>query len=245
MRNPARVLVGAVASVLLAACASTHDLDKEGISVFGGGFSKEEIQPGFFKLYARSNSALFTTAGAARGTWDYVAAQLCGMNAYRELSVTENILRGPEYTFYLRGQGILAANQHNSTREGYLICNSSGLSDEQAKNILIEKNRAESVETRRVAARLAHYNPEDCTNEAQQQKSADHYFEIGQEYWKATRYDVAMSCFLKAQSTAAPFEHAYQEACFHIGMMYELGQGVERNPAVAEKWYRKSGHLKD
>jgi len=221
----------------LAACASTHDLDKDVSNPSGGGFSTEEIAPGFFRLYARSNNARIATARAARRTWDYRAAQLCGQNAYRDLSVTESLIRGP-YVFSYR------TYLYASTREGYLICNSSGLSDEEAKRLLVEKTRAENeARVRRIEARLSEYDPVECKSEAQD-KSPEHYFTMGKEYWQVTKYDVAMSCFQKVQSMVSE-GLAFREACFHIGMMYELGQGVERNETIAKHWYRKSGYLQD
>ncbi|MCM1261549.1 MAG: sel1 repeat family protein [Butyrivibrio sp.] len=43
--------------------------------------------------------------------------------------------------------------------------------------------------------------------------------------------------FLQMKSYA---EQGYAEAQYYLGLMYDDGKGVERNPAQAAEWYRKA-----
>lgn len=67
----------------LAGCASTHDLSK-GSNMLGGGYKQEEMGPGLFYIYARSNHAPWTNLEAARTTWRTGAERACASAEYDE-----------------------------------------------------------------------------------------------------------------------------------------------------------------
>jgi hypothetical protein len=122
-------------TLVLTACASsTHNLDTQGRSFRGGGFSTQEIAPGFFRLYARSNNVTLGVGatGGAQKTWHNMATRLCRRNGYRELDVTEN-------TSELIPTAPGFAPVGYATKAGYVICNSAGLSDGAVRALLQEK----------------------------------------------------------------------------------------------------------
>jgi hypothetical protein len=228
----------------LVGCASTHNLAEDGSNILGGGFTAEAIRPGLYRLYARGNKALFPDNGAARRTWDARATQLCGAKAYKEFGIFEGRTTGNEATISVRGIGPLTFQQHDTSKEGYLLCDSSGLSESQAKIVLTEKLKLEDEQrVQRTAKILSAYDPDEC-NAKPTSKTADYFFLMAKDYLDARKFEVAMACFKKVVSLSSSGD-AFRDSCFHIGTMYELGHGVSRNDAEAKSWYRKSGDLKD
>jgi hypothetical protein len=228
----------------LVGCASTHNFAEDGSNILGGGFTTEEIRPGLYRLYARGNKALFPDVGAAQRTWDARAIQLCGPKAYKEFGVVEGRTTGNEATFFVQGLGPLTFRQHDTSKEAYLLCDSSGLSESQAQNALLEKIKAEETQRNlRTSKILSAYDPMECavgpTN-----RTAEYFHLMAKDYLEARKFDVAMTCFLKVVSLQTE-GRTYRDSCFHIGVMYELGQSVQRDVATAKTWYRKSGDLKD
>lgn len=228
----------------LASCASTHNLAEDGSNILGGGFTTEAIRPGLYRLYARGNKTLFPDDGAARRTWDARATQLCGAKAYKEFGIFEGRTTGNEATILVRGIGPLTFQQHDTSKEGYLLCDSSGLSESQAKIILTEKLKLEDeLRAQRTAKILSEYDPTECSAKSTN-KTADYFYLMAKDYLSAREFEVAMSCFKKVASLSSSGD-AFRDSCFHIGTMYELGHGVSRSEAEAKSWYRKSGDLKD
>jgi len=228
----------------LVGCASTHNFAEDGRNILGGGFNSEETRPGLYRLYARGNKALFPNVGAARRTWDARATKLCGSTAYKEFGVVEGSKVGNEATFFVRGLGPLTFQQHDTSKEAYLLCDSSELSESQARNVLIEKLKAEDAQKKqRTSEILSAYDPSECASGAAN-RTAEYFFLMAKDYLDGQNYDVAMSCFLRVVSLQSE-GRAYRDSCFQIGVMYELGQGVQRDIGVAKSWYRKSGDLKD
>lgn len=121
------VLVG------LAGCASTHDLST-GNNMLGGGYKQEEMGPGLFYIYARSNHAPWTNLEAARNTWRTGAERACFSADYDELNVREN----EKDTGLQNSAGV---RYLVTERTGYVKCDSSTLSNSEITDI-INKNSA-------------------------------------------------------------------------------------------------------
>jgi len=63
--------------LLLAACSSTHDLKRDGLNFFGGGFIDEQVGPGLYLVKAFSNMSPIPTPDSAARTFLFRAKQLC------------------------------------------------------------------------------------------------------------------------------------------------------------------------
>jgi hypothetical protein len=112
----------------LAGCASTHDLSK-GTNMLGGGYKQEEMGPGLFYIYARSNHAPWTNIEAARITWRNGAERACLSAAYDELNIQE----GEKDTGLQNSSGV---RYLVTERTGYAKCDSSTLSDAEINQII-------------------------------------------------------------------------------------------------------------
>ncbi|MCZ8015851.1 MAG: hypothetical protein O9274_09155 [Limnobacter sp.] len=106
----------------LSACASNHDLT-QGSNMLGGGYKQDELGPGLFHLYARSNHAPWANYDAARTTWRNGAERACGSAEYDELSVRES-----ERDTGLQNSG--GVRYLVTERTGYAKCDSTTLSNE-------------------------------------------------------------------------------------------------------------------
>lgn len=112
----------------LAACASKHDLS-QGSNMLGGGFKQEELGPGVFYLYARSNHAPWANYEAARITWRNGAEKACGSAEYDELSVRES----ERDTGLQNSSGV---RYLVTERTGFAKCDSTTLSNEEVNKAI-------------------------------------------------------------------------------------------------------------
>lgn len=79
-------------TLLLAACSSTHDLKRDGLNMFGGGFIDEQVGPGLYLVKAFSNISPIPTPDSAAKTFRYRAEQLCPAG-YEEVRTLANAYR--------------------------------------------------------------------------------------------------------------------------------------------------------
>jgi len=112
----------------LAGCASTHDLNT-GTNMLGGGYKQEEMGPGLFYIYARSNHAPWTNLEAARSTWRTGAERACLSAEYDELNIREN----EKDTGLQNSSGV---RYLVTERTGYAKCDSSTLSSAEINQII-------------------------------------------------------------------------------------------------------------
>lgn len=112
----------------LAGCASTHDLST-GTNMLGGGYKQEEMGPGLFYIYARSNHAPWTNVEAARSTWRTGAERACLSAEYDELNIREN----EKDTGLQNSAGV---RYLVTERTGYAKCDSSTLSNSEINKII-------------------------------------------------------------------------------------------------------------
>ena len=73
--------------LLVSACSSTHDLKRDGINVFGGGFLDDQKGPGLYLIKAFSNTSPFATPESAAKTFGLRASELCP-SGYKEVRAT-------------------------------------------------------------------------------------------------------------------------------------------------------------
>jgi hypothetical protein len=104
-------------------CASSHDYNKDGYSIFGGGFRDSQRLPGFYYIKARSNLALIVSHDAAEQTWRQRAEELCKPAGYIEIRIHESVEDISEYSN--TGHPLAA-------RTGYALCKNSSTTYEQA-----------------------------------------------------------------------------------------------------------------
>jgi len=225
---------------LLAGCASNNNFRTGSNHLLGGGFLDQEIKPGLYKLSAKANESLWPSFEAARETWKRRADQLCGKDSYQEIITTQN--EGLRRHDIVYEPTILnpVIPTFNTLISGYVLCSSSVMSRDDAIKFLEElpANEAKELSLRR-KSELNDLGGSDCS-EKEVGKSADIYFRRGKILMDQNEYKAAMSCFMIAQSMESDTS-AYRDSCSEIGMMYELGWGVEKDIPVSKTWYKKAG----
>ena len=126
-----RPAVLAVASTLLVACASTHDLGKSA-GALGGGIQRQEVRPGFYLVEAQTNFAPWSNFAGAERLWRHAAEAACGSDRYQELGIRQAVVETARPAL-----GIL--RYVVTSRKGYALCATSTLTRAEAAKIA-EKN---------------------------------------------------------------------------------------------------------
>lgn len=106
----------------------------------------------------------------------------------------------------------------------------------------------ENIEARLVAEReakerrleLQQVNSVDCRIPAEKEPSNEVFLRRGKDFFNSDAYSAARTCFLNVQKAEDNSRH-YKEACYYLGMMYELGRGVGQDWGIAKDWYSKAG----
>jgi hypothetical protein len=115
-------------SLLIAGCASTHNLATDGSNALGGGFTESKIADGIYQIYVRTNWAPWENQTAARNDWRARAERMCGSGKFREVEVRESS--------YDRIQPMGVLRYIVTTRDGYAVCETVTLSDDQVMALI-------------------------------------------------------------------------------------------------------------
>lgn len=97
--------------------------------MLGGGYRQQEVGPGVFSIYARSNHTPWANYDAARATWRNGAEKACGSADYDELSIKES-----ERDTGLQNSAGL--RYLVTERTGFAKCDSSTLTEAQIKQLI-------------------------------------------------------------------------------------------------------------
>jgi len=230
--------------LVLCACSSNHNIKENGTSLFGGGFSDELILPGFYRMYALSNRGIIITPSAAEKTWRNRAEALCNGEGYKEFMIDSHISSQGKAPIYIHEVGMFFTDEYQGSKSGYIVCNNSKTTVEAAKAYL--RNKKEENEKKLAEERkkyLASLEYKNCESEAILNTDASYYL-IGKAIYKARKFNDAKLCFEKAISLST-IQAEIDDSYFHIGMMYELGQGLPTNLAKAKVYYDKADMLEN
>jgi len=226
--------------VVAGGCTSTHNLKTDGHNPLGGGFADEEIRSGLYLLTATGNMSPWPSFTAANGTWRGRADQLCGKNAYQEITISRDAGYQGTTPTYVSPSMMLDIPRHNTSVSGYVLCNASGMTRNEAIKYLTELAAMKAQE------RMSSHREEleklggtDCSVD-EIGMSAETLFRRGKLLLATNDYKSAMNCFTRAQELEQGTS-VYRESCSSIGTMYELGWGVEKDIPTAMSWYRKAG----
>jgi hypothetical protein len=223
----------------LTGCASNHNLDTDGHSAFGGGFTEKNLAPGLFKVIAIANLTPWPNTGAAISTLRARGTALCGSDAFQEIVDSQGEGDGGSSIVRMKFGQVLALPKYNASIRAYVLCNSSRMTRDQAIKYVEDRRIAQSKEV--VAARenaLAELGGGDCSTHTDTD-SPDRYLQRGKLLKIMAEYKAAMVCFSQAQRSE-PVSATYRNACFEIATFYELGWGVERDIPTAVSWYKKA-----
>jgi len=119
----------ALGSSFLLACASTHDIQKDGINPLGGGYIESKLAAGIHHISVKTNVAPWVNLAGVRSSWRGRAEALCGPAEYREVDVKEDSYEhAPAF--------LLLVPYIVTTREGYAVCKDINLSDDEAMALI-------------------------------------------------------------------------------------------------------------
>ncbi len=116
---------GIALAILLTGCASSHDLNRDGINFFGGGFIDQRVAPGLYLIKAFSNSLMVATSDAAARTFSNRASELCQKGFVEIRSVSDSY----------KASGPRPLDDVKS-KIGHVLCNDSPLTVDEAGSIV-------------------------------------------------------------------------------------------------------------
>ena len=138
-------------ALLLSACSM--DPRKNYYGPIGDGYISSEVAPGLHRLEVKTDGGS-DPEERARSLWRGRAAELCAKASYRDVavqetggpsslvttSVTQQVYQGPGP--YLAGRILesMSLPPQNNYRRGYVVCTSSGLTDEQVLDLLKQRS---------------------------------------------------------------------------------------------------------
>jgi hypothetical protein len=117
-----------MAALVLGGCASSHNTATGEANLLGGGYYVSRVHDGVFQISVKTNLAPWSNSIAAQSSWRDRAIALCGTDRFRELEIKEGS--------YDQGPSIGLLRQVITTRDGYAVCESSKLSDEDAQALI-------------------------------------------------------------------------------------------------------------
>ncbi len=210
----------------LTACTSYRDINTEGQSFWLGGYTNKKLDEGLFKITVESGTAPIVYKIKVFNMWNRRAKELCD-ESYQAIYFN---VKAISPTFTNNGYVITRAT-------GYAKCNSFNGDLAKAKQII---QLPESV----VASKLIIQN-EQLTSSTDggcnfNTMPLEKLEQKGDAFYQVRNYKDAMVCFLsvyKLDKKSLNKKHVYQR----IGLMYELGYGVEKNIAKARRWYKLAG----
>lgn len=116
-----------MAIALISGCASDHDLKRDGLNFFGGGYIDDELGVGLYSVKGFGNSALFSTPDAAYKTFANRAETLCKGKGYQ-------IINSNLGTHDTLSSG--TASLKVTFMAGNILCSDSPITFEEAKKLL-------------------------------------------------------------------------------------------------------------
>ena len=134
-----RQIVIAILTSLAVANCGTRNV-QEGLNGVNAGYTKIEVAPGFFRIFARTAPTLFAGGDAAREIWKGQAAALCGGYGYREFDTRESsydFRAGPPSTIMISGNPLTFGGAYTIyTKEAFALCANSQTAPEQAEALI-------------------------------------------------------------------------------------------------------------
>lgn len=126
-----------LSAALLCGCASSHNLKSDGTSLLGGGFLDYKVTEGMFEIIAKTNASPWVNTSAAKTTWRERATTLCGSDKFREFDIKDGQEDLPS-TFV---SPFVAIPSVSTTRQGFAVCESANLSDDDVRALLRKRAR--------------------------------------------------------------------------------------------------------
>jgi tetratricopeptide (TPR) repeat protein len=219
---------------LFAGCTAYHDANNSrNYSAFSGGFSDKKIDNGIYEIDVASAVNVVVSKSSVERVWDKRAKELClGDFQKYKFKIDENINNKvtditTQVTF----------KYYRLHAEGYAICNNGRLAYDEAISVIETPARLKAEKE----ARLNAFSSEDiergCSSDL---KDIDQLESVGEVLFKRQLYQDAMRCFLNIyniEKESPKKVDIYKK----LGVMYEMGLGVEVDTEQASYWYKLAG----
>lgn len=202
--------------------------------------SEEALRPGLYAISASSNAFISPALGSPKGIWEGRAEELCGKGHYQTIELEHSTSTSSNTTMVMALGGILPITRYKTTMQAFALCDSAGISkDEALKIILANPNYNIKALDTVWQSEINALGGSDCAASGKD-GATDNLARRGRMLMNQSRYQEALVCLQRAASHDDQ-SAAYRDACEALGMLYEMGWGVAADPVMARQWYAKAG----
>lgn len=222
-----------ISILLLAGCTGYRDANNSSnYSAFSGGFSDRKIGNGIYEIDVASAVNVVVSKSSVERVWDKRAKELClgDFQKYKFMidaninNKVTDIATQVTFTYY------------RLYATGYAVCNNSGLSQNEAIFLIETPSRLKAEKE----ARLNAVSSEDIERGCSNLKDVDQLESVGEVLFKRQLYQEAMSCFLNIYNIEKESPKKV-DIYKRLGVMYEMGLGVDVDMDKATYWYKMAG----
>lgn len=211
--------------IILSSCSSNPsyvNLDKKAL-----GYTDTPIAPGLTKVEVEINNEPWANNSFVHSNFVRRAHQLCP-SGYTVIDEFQSSGSDGNYNPISMSQSI------GTYKSGYVLCNDSTISVNQAHRIIDDlKPKPVVIDKNSVKSKYR----EACTSE---NIDIDALYEAGDNLLSVGAYDEAFICYSSIIKLPAG-DHKKSEAYKQLAVMYETGLGVTESLEKAKYYYRLSG----
>jgi len=228
LKNGALVVL---AIFVLSSCATYRNANEDGYSVVTGGYSDEKIEDGVFRISSESGvSPVEQKLGVTR-VWKRRAKELC-LDEYKEIKFEVNII---DQGFNYMDLDIIG--YYVTRASGYAICSSFNGTHDEALDVINAPMKLAEKQRQVQKEKLLSLMEAGCDSTSMDLDTLEN---IGDGFFEHELYSEAMTCYLGVYEKDKS-ELTKVEVYYHIGLIYELGLGVQESMEKAMQWYKLAG----
>lgn len=216
---------------LVSSCATYRNANEDGYSVLSGGYTDNEIQDGIFRINAESGVSPVGQESSVTKVWHRRAKDLC-QGGYKQSDLEVDVI---DQGFTYMNQGLIG--YYVTRASGYAVCSSFNGTFDDALDVIKAPKKALSQQLKIERELLLSEMEGGCDV---QNMSIDDLENMGNEFFKLNLYKEAITCYLGVYEKDKNIL-AKVEIYNRLGLIYELGLGVQANMEKAKQWYSLSG----
>jgi tetratricopeptide (TPR) repeat protein len=199
--------------------------------VVSGGYTDNKIQDGIYRINAESGVSPIGQESSVTRVWNKRASELC-QGEYKQSDFKVNVI----------DQGFTYMNQGNigyyvTRASGYAVCSNFNGTFSEALDQIKAPIQLLTKELKLKREQLLSKMEGGCDAQKMDLQTLEN---IGNEFYKTKLYKEAMVCYLGVYEKDKNVL-SKSEVYNRIGLIYELGLGVEENMEEAKRWYRLAG----
>ena len=196
-------------------------------------FTDNKITENIYWIVVQSGVSPISSEGSVRNVWLKRVDELC-RGEFKEFEYGLELTEEPTFPDPLTG---FYMDQFRTLGKGYAICGEFNGTFEDA---ILEIRAPREMLEKKHHAEKALIDAHSVTGCGETALTADEYEALGNAYYKLDQFENAAQCFQNVYVVDKE-KLAKTDVYNTLGLMFELGQGVEKNMDIALFWYGLAG----